>query len=138
KHFFSTATKGDLLVAQMVKAEAEEHNLFISFAIPLPPNPKNVIALDNQYDQIADGSWLVIERPDGIDLKPPLIYKADTVSSKSIARYGISGKTTEVTFGKDWLEDTDLLLTVFRETTVFAQTELLELAEAPISTPIGK
>jgi predicted phage baseplate assembly protein len=106
-----------------------------------PPDARNVLALDAQYDQITPESWVVIQRPnpDPKDPKNPTvkIHRTEAVQTISKADYGITGKVTQLTLKDDWLVSTDLLLSVLRATTVFAQSEKLTLAEEPIDAEIA-
>jgi hypothetical protein len=115
----------------------------VSDEAPLPPSPRNVIALDGIYDQIAPESWLVIQRP-GQDL---LIWKIGETGAAAKTDYNFPAKVTQLTLmdekrpdgstmPKNWLTDQDLLLSDIRNTTVFAQSVKLELAEEPIVDPI--
>lgn len=83
-----------------------------------------------------------------------LVVKADRVASKiTRAEYGMSGDSTRVDLSEAWLRftstDPDIVAKVangqarinrdfqiIRGTAVYAQSELLELAEAPIETPV--
>ena len=46
----------------------------------LSPSPKNVIALDAQYDTIAPSSWVVIQRADEEQPRLGLVAKAASVA----------------------------------------------------------
>jgi hypothetical protein len=88
------------------------------------------IDLDATYPGILVQSWLVLSQPDYQEL-----YRALTVIEGSRASFTLSGKTTRISL------DTDENLPLFqrsnyRETMVFAQSELLEIAEAPITSPV--
>jgi uncharacterized phage protein gp47/JayE len=88
------------------------------------------IDLDTTYPGILAQSWLVLSRPDYQEL-----YRASTVVEGSRASFTLSGKTTRI--GLDTNENLNLFQTTsYRDTTVFAQSELLDIAEAPITTPI--
>lgn len=115
----------------------------VSDEAPLPPSPRNVIALDGIYDQIAPESWLVIQRPG----KNLLIGRIGEAGAAAKTDYNFPAKVTQLTLmdgrkddgsttPKDWLTDQDLLLSDIRNTTVFAQSVKLELAEEPIVDPI--
>jgi len=94
------------------------------------PHTPQILSLDGDYN-IDDDSWIVIIKS-GSD---PIITKIGEVSHQSIAAYGLSGKTTQLTPGKPWLKDRDSF-NIIRETVVYAQPEELELAEEPIEEPI--
>lgn len=103
---------------------------------------RNTLMLDAVYPQILPDSWVVVQRPAG--LKQPsslLIAKAIEVGERSAASYGIAAKATRIALDEDWLEGKDFEASeldenerfdVIRGTSVYAQCEGLELAEAPI------
>lgn len=99
------------------------------------PHTPEIISLDREYN-INRNDWIVILKPNS-DL---IITKPKGVIHKSIAAYGISGQTTEVTLlsgGDSWTTGEGSLSTI-RETLIYCEPEELELAEEPIDTPIGK
>lgn len=100
---------------------------------PVPEHLRNVLALDAQYDQVVPKSWVVIERSDKSDPIIGQVVKTQTVSK---AEYGLTGKVTQLTLDRPWLEQTDVVLSVLRGTTVYAQSESLALAEEPIEESI--
>ncbi|MDQ6707338.1 MAG: putative baseplate assembly protein, partial [Acidobacteriota bacterium] len=105
----------------------------VSYETPLAPDPK-LLPLDAVYDQIVPGSWAVIERPDSVQ---PIITQIDKVRKTAKAAYGISGRITQLTLNKQWLDpDKDLMLSVARNVNVSAQSEELTLAEEPIENPV--
>lgn len=88
------------------------------------------VDLDNSYSSVARKSWLVLAKP---TLRA--LYNADGVAEVSRADYAISGKATRV------MLDTELSLDSFdggdyRQVAVYAQSEELDLAEAPIADPV--
>jgi predicted phage baseplate assembly protein len=101
----------------------------------LAPDPTNIIQLDTVYDQITPGSWVAIERP-GSSL-PQVIAKVQDARKTSVARYGLTGRVTELTLDKSWLDSSDLLLSSVRDAVVSAQSEKLPLAPEPITDPVG-
>jgi len=101
---------------------------------------KNPINLDVSYpaitpsvtapDGIASDSWIVLALP-GFHY----LYKIDSVSESSPKTYTLTAKTTQLKL------DTDNFLSPnfenrLRDVAVFAQSEKLDLAEAPLTTPI--
>ncbi|MEO8576159.1 MAG: hypothetical protein ABI556_05650, partial [Gemmatimonadales bacterium] len=121
--------------------------------------------LDAKYEAITSGSWVVVDtsgtRPIPGRLEPqvarfPLliarVLKANTNESRSA--YGITGSSTSVTIADPWLlfpeegpPPTLALLAlvndrsegpfeIIRRTSVLVESELLELAESPIETPL--
>ncbi|HEY9606518.1 MAG TPA: putative baseplate assembly protein, partial [Allocoleopsis sp.] len=96
---------------------------------PVPQREQNLLPLDTQYDQIIAGSWVVIKH---LNQPQPLIYRVIQVEDVSQAKYRMTGRVTQLTLDQRWLTGNDNLLTAFRQTTVYAQSELLDLAEKPI------
>ncbi len=96
----------------------------------LPHTPK-IISLDGDYN-IDEDSWVVIIKPG-----EPIITDKIAVVHQSIAAYGISGKTTQITLlEKEWITD-DESFDAIRGTVVYAQSEEIELAEEPIVESVG-
>jgi hypothetical protein len=96
---------------------------------------KNVLYLDSTYP-LLPRSWVVLDRPDSSKDIPDLILaRANEVRDVSRAAYGLSGKVTRVRLDRSWLlledKQTDPFA-VIRGTSVYAQSELLELAEEPL------
>lgn len=87
------------------------------------------IYLDAIYKEILPDSWLVLTIPEYME-----IYQAGTVVEDSQSNFTISAKTTRVTLKG---ENLDLFNDKLRETVVFAQSQLLEMAEVPISTHVS-
>ena len=95
-----------------------------------PTEKEKILSLDNVYDKIVPGGWILLE---DASKNAPLVSRILDVKERSRADYGISGKITEVTLDKKWL---DLArskdLSAVRNVAVFAQSEKLQLAEFPI------
>jgi predicted phage baseplate assembly protein len=90
----------------------------------------NQLFLDNAYDGIVPKSFVAIQKHDGAEL---IIRKVVAVSTRPRTDYGISGKVTVLTLDRDWLNPAELnSFAIIRGTTVYAQSEQLELAEEPI------
>lgn len=87
------------------------------------------IDLDTTYPGILAGSWLVLSEPSYQEL-----YRATSVIEASRAEFTLSGKTTRVAL--DTNENLPLFQNRYRDTMVFAQSELLEIATAPITNPV--
>jgi len=87
------------------------------------------IDLDTTYPGILANSWLVLSEPTYQEL-----YRATSVIEAAQAKYTLAGKTTRVAL--DTNENLDLFRNHYRETMVFGQSELLEIADAPITTPV--
>jgi hypothetical protein len=99
----------------------------------LGPVQKNIISLEGEHDKIVPGSFVIIDRSEGFDFKPPLIYIVNSSKIISKAKYGITGKATELVLDREWLSDTDISLKVLRNITIYAQSEPLGLSEEPIN-----
>jgi hypothetical protein len=96
-----------------------------------------VLFLDNAYSQILSDSHVVVERP---SLSEPQIFEGVNARVSSRLAYSLSGKTTEIILPDDkyWFTDGDgFSIDDVRRTIVHAQSEELELAEAPISTEVS-
>ena len=88
----------------------------------------NQIDLDSNYPKVIPGSWVTLVRPNYTEL-----YKAKDVDFISRTGYGLVSKVTRITpDGTENLSDFGL-----RETTVFAQSEELPLAEEPLPRPLS-
>ena len=113
----------------------------------------NVITLDASYERILPGSWIVIQRPRRVAADPQsarttpegarpvletIVARANVVTERSRADYGItSTRSTEIELNVPWLSTggrSNVVdnFGVLRRTSVFAQSELLELADAPL------
>jgi hypothetical protein len=97
--------------------------------------------LDNAYNDILPNSYIAIQILEDEDSNSfsVLTSLVGQPVIRSRNAYGISGETTVLTLPDDetwWDPDGETPFTRFiRGTTVYAQSELLELAEAPISIP---
>lgn len=101
-------------------------DIFDMKAIPqsqLNPPDTFDIYLDASYPKILQGSWLLLSIPEYREL-----YNIEKVAEDSRAAFTLSTKTTRVTLSG---ENLSLFYNKLRETTVFAQSEQLEIAEAP-------
>jgi hypothetical protein len=107
--------------------------------------------LDASYDKITPDSFLVVETQDGgVTSEAVTIFKVTSVRAGGTrAAYGMTGKETEIELGPAVEGDTGKIgwftpdpghdkisFDPIRKTTVFAQSELLELAEESITEPI--
>lgn len=95
----------------------------------------NVISLDTLDEKVVRDSWVVIERSD----RPaaPIIDQVFAVTTRARADYGLSGRTTNITLTSPstWLAknvEGEDFATVIRGTSVYADSERLDLTEAPI------
>ena len=87
-------------------------------------NESNSVYLDAVYPKILEGSWVVLREPNYVEL-----YKADKVAADSRADFTLNSKTTRI--DPDTTENLERFYETRRQTVVFAQSERLELAEAP-------
>ncbi len=93
------------------------------------------VSLDAVYAQIVAGSRAVIKSESSEKSKSTeVIARVQTVRETGLSRYAISGKSTQLDLDQDvTLSDFSQL----RQTTVYAQSERLPLAEAPITEPVA-
>ncbi|MGW7442881.1 putative baseplate assembly protein [Kitasatospora sp. NPDC054795] len=116
----------------------------VVFTTKLQPVSGTVLTLDAVYDQIAPGSWVVIQRPrKGIDGGIPgsrglaeVITRVTEVRVISRADFGITGKVTELSLQQPWLDEKDTQLSDIRDTTVYARGESLRLADEPVTEEV--
>lgn len=106
---------------------------------PSPEENGDTIYLDGAHDTIVPTDYIAILKPE--DPEPVLVQVEDAVI-RPRTDYGISGKTTVLHLpdGTGWWNPSTTStadFAVIRGTVVYAQSELLELAEEPIETPVG-
>lgn len=104
----------------------------------------NTLFLDNVYDVIVPGSYVVVRTPskEGTSLQ---VRKVSAAAIHPRTAYGISGKTTQLTLAPSTgpaeltlLMDTTVKIDVLlRKQQVFAQSERLTLAGQTITDPVG-
>ncbi len=114
------------------------HSDSIDTQQPSTEQPR-IVSLDTTYKQILPGSWVVLEKPSANNQKELIISKALQVSVVSRADYGITASSSQIELDKTWIDLEADSFDVIRGTTVYAQSEALELAEAPldpVSEPI--
>jgi predicted phage baseplate assembly protein len=90
--------------------------------------------LDNDYD-IAPDSAVAIEKSDGTTI---LVDRADALVHRSLAAYGMSGKTVQVNLpeSRSWIGADEPFATV-RTTRVYTGSETLDLADEPMTDDIA-
>ncbi|MEP7339642.1 MAG: putative baseplate assembly protein [Acidobacteriota bacterium] len=96
---------------------------------PLDEGAADQIHINAVHNQIVPDSWAVIKRGSS-----EVIARVQGVSETGLSRYGVSGKSTQLDL------DANVALSSFsqlRQTTVYAQSEQLALADAPISDPVA-
>ena len=96
-----------------------------------PAEDRTLLALDAVYEQITPGGWVVIERP-----THTIITQIESIRKVSKAAYGITGRVTELKLKTEWLLPGDLELSDIRETAIYAQSEVLTLAEEPVMNDV--
>jgi predicted phage baseplate assembly protein len=94
------------------------------------------LSLDGVYDEIAVGSYVVIDRADHTE-DNPIVAQVQQVRTISRAAYGISARVTQLVLSRPWLSEQDSSLSVVRGTTVYAQSETLAVAEEPIEDAVA-
>ncbi len=113
-----------------------------------PDEARDVLYLDAAYEEITTGSYVAVKRADS----SAKVFEVIEVIIRPRTAYGLSMKTTEIRLPLDehpdgwWNPDVECQSTpegdpecfqIIRGTTVYAQSELLELAEEPFETDIG-
>ena len=120
---------------------------------PLDGKNTKILPLDGTYD-VADDSLVVIDRRKNIkdsdklieaveigvgELASPrmlIVSEAVSVRDTSLARYGISGRVTELTLDENWKFKTDSWLWRIRDAVVLAGAKRLHPAENPIASVV--
>ncbi len=99
----------------------------------VPTESPATVSLDTTYPTITPGGWVVLDRPGaGPGGRALVIAQVSGVREEGRTDYGTTGRSTLVDLDRDWLDlDTDTFA-VIRGTSVFARSELLEPAEAPL------
>jgi predicted phage baseplate assembly protein len=98
----------------------------------------DAVFLDQAYDSVLPGSYAVVQQPgDNIGLSREVLA-VTAVQTQQRTAYGISGKTTQLTFGSPWDDNlSDATLGTLRPVTVYAQSEALPLIDMPIADDIS-
>jgi len=119
--------------------------------------PLTVVALDAEYDRIRAAGWVVIDRPAfglnsnvgaaaaGVD-GATTVHSTTDVKTTVLSAFGVATKSTQLSISPGWMSEltqAQLRLalsatSVLRGTSVFAQSEELLLADAPILDDICK
>jgi predicted phage baseplate assembly protein len=119
-----------------VTVELKEKRTLLSVGLEDPllaTDGARQLSLDATYDRIVPGSWVVLHRLG----RDPDVFLVEQVREISRADYGITARVTQLVLDRPWLATNDTSLTVVRDTTVYAQSEDLELAEEPIKDDIA-
>jgi hypothetical protein len=108
--------------------------------LPLEDESEDSLSLDQAYDAVTPGSYAVIQTLDPhLSLARRQALKIETVSTGQRSAYGVNGKSTKLTFSQAWwpeLESGEEEFPDFgryRNTLVFAQSDPLTPAEAPMA-----
>ena len=115
-------------------------NLNISLAVP---SSTSVLDLDARYDHIVPESWVVIESTSALQNQFPLkARKVQSVETVARADYSIAAKVTRLTFYYPWLTTDDmdgnvLDLSLYRGINIYAQSEVLPLADMPVTDDVA-
>jgi hypothetical protein len=88
------------------------------------------VDLDAVYQKVTKGGWLVLTLPSGTKG----LYSLTNAAEAGRADYGLTGKVTRVTLSGAGLATFDPSV---RDTSVFAESEQLELAETAIPSAVG-
>lgn len=104
---------------------------------PLDGERKDGLFLDQLHAAIAAPGYAVVSRLDGREaVNQVLPIKKATTAQRTA--YGISGKTTQLIFTRDWwAANAQQDMNVLRSTLVWAQSERLDLVEEPITKPVS-
>ncbi len=94
-----------------------------------PGSSSDTIDLDRIYKKINEGDWVVLNAP-GLQQA----YTVSSVSEAARAEYGLSGKTSRLTLSGGSLGSFSGKV---RETNVYVENELLELAPLPVEDVIA-
>ena len=109
---------------------------------------EDVIHLDAEYPGVLNGSWMVIRTGDSTltENRTQVVKAADVDNGQTRSVYGMSGPATRISLGdsEKWISfhndsnelkspEYDKDFDAIRMTSVYAQSELLELAEEPFS-----
>ncbi|WP_381561490.1 putative baseplate assembly protein [Streptomyces eurythermus] len=116
----------------------------VEIVIASEPTPLNrrILQLDSVHDAITVGSWVAIERPakgTGVPGDAALAFvttQVVAVRTAAYSNYGITGRGTELTLADPWLDDSDVLLSHIRDTTVHAAGEPLRPADEPLGEDV--
>jgi hypothetical protein len=110
-------------------------------SVQVPTEEANMISLDGSFPQIVPGGWAVVERPKEIKpLSRQVVTRVEEVSERTRSDYGLTAKVTEALLQNPWLvmpkdaeenQEPDTFATI-RGTTVYLQSQRLELADAPM------
>lgn len=99
--------------------------------------------LDNSYANIVPGSWVAVCGVDdgGVPIEP-FISQIDEVHNIARTAYGLAAKSTRLKLNQPWFKDPgssgqSAFRSVIRGSLVYAQSEPLDLSEAPVADPVS-
>ena len=95
----------------------------------LYPRDIHNVHLDAIHTEIVDESWVVLSIPEYEE-----VFRVKDVAEDSRANFTLSAKTTQLTLQGEHLRE--LFNERIRDTVVFGQSEELQWAEKPITTPV--
>jgi predicted phage baseplate assembly protein len=119
-----------------VKGELKTQELWLKW--PLSPDEfDNRLFLDQAHEDILPASFVLIQKPSGV-LTSREVHQVVDAQSVQRTAYGISGKTTRLTFTDDWwnTDSEKSISDTLRKTLVFGQSEQLTLVDEPITSSI--
>ncbi|MDR4480912.1 MAG: putative baseplate assembly protein [Nitrospira sp.] len=98
----------------------------------------NALTLSSRQDRILQNSWAVVERDDNFAPGNRLwaFAKVTGVTHQSVARYGMAGSATKLSFDKDVWVTEQANLSALRQITVASQSEELATARLPLTYPL--
>lgn len=88
---------------------------------------KNILYLDNAYEAILPGSYLVLQSPN----HGRMAARVESILTRPRTAYNISTKTSQLTLSRSWWNGAQDRMSRLRQTAVYAQSEALPLALAP-------
>ena len=94
----------------------------------------NMIFLESVFDQVLAGSYVVVQDP--LDVAGFMPMTVESVTTLSRNAYGLSAKTTRLTFREAWWSARPDEFARVRATTVYCQSEELPPADEPIDEDI--
>jgi predicted phage baseplate assembly protein len=131
-----------------------EATLTLSIAMPLPLADTSVLLLDGNYPGIMQGSYVVIDSADRTSSSSssaassasgssssatfggyPVIATVESANTVATRGFGITGKVTQLTLDKPWIDSSAVLQSALQPLIVYAQPAALALQPAPITDP---
>jgi predicted phage baseplate assembly protein len=93
----------------------------------------NVLFLDQAHDEVLDSSYVVVQKRSGKNLSRQVLQVVNTETLQRTA-YGMTGKSTRLTLADPWwnVGNEANISQTLRDTLVLAQSEQLELVDAPV------